>query len=162
MATSIKVKVKERLKPILEDETLRKRFTSIIEAAGNIIVREYKKEAPVDKGDLRTDVKMLSRLNRQDRFNGVVTTTATNRGKPYPVYVHRGKGRFRGGRDRGRGNYTRQAGYTDADIAMFAAMAARGYRFDVRPNKFAKRAEEEARPKVDRFLRKEINNLINE
>lgn len=149
------IQVTKRLAQILENPTILKpKIQQTLDKAALIVLRKYKQEAPVDKGGLRQGVTILgSGLEKR------VTTTATGSGGfPYPVVVHEGKGRFKGGSDDPSTGRSRKG---DASLlGMFMGMAKRGFKFSSRPNRFAKRAAETSRPEVIKFFNEEIKSLL--
>lgn len=121
-------------------------FNIIKEAARLKVVPFYVKEAPVDKGELRKRVRVIASNFRE--MSATVSTDAKSNGKPYPLFVHEGTGALKG---------TSDQGYTTGRVR--AGDVARGIG-GIRPNKFATRAAEKARPVVVRFAENEISKLI--
>lgn len=146
----ISVKYKCTLSKVLRGE--KPDWDKILSAGAMIAEREYKIEAPVNVGELRNKVI----TQKKGDLSYVVTTIATEKGFPYPIAVHEGTGKYKGSADRGRGNWSRNAGYTPEDLAFFKMLAKRG-RLSQKPNKFADRAEETALPKIIKFFTKEVD-----
>lgn len=121
-----------------------------------VVEREYKQQVPVDDGKMRQGV-----TTRDEAGGYVVTTNATNNGFPYPIAVHEGRGVYEGGTDRGKGNWTRQANYTEEDIILFKVLAKQGYVFDVQPNKFADRTRENTNEEILKNLFNRINRELH-
>lgn len=132
--------------------------TAFKESAELIIVPAYKTEVPVNKGFLRNNVRRIG----VNSLHHVVTTTANNKGFRYPAALHEGTGIYKGANDYGRNNYVRNGGYTDKDRMRFAGMAKRGYKFSIKPNKFADRAKNLAQSPVIRFIGASLRKLTNE
>lgn len=104
-----------------------------------IVLREYKKQIPVDTGFARRSVI----AKRSGIFDYVVTTTATNEGYPYPLAVHDGTGILEGTEDVPSKGRVRR-GEVEYGIG------------GIRPNRFAKRAKDITRPLVLEEFRKAI------
>lgn len=113
--------------------------------SGLYTVREYKQETPVDSGRLRRDVKVVEQGNG---YYKVTTTAKSDRGEPYPLFVHQGTYDYKGGRD---------YGYRPGARAFsFLPSGKKG----IRPNKFATRALEKSKPKIFKYLNSKIKNEI--
>lgn len=122
------IKVTKKLHKVLKDSKyLRKQFTTSLGRIKNKGLREYKLEIPVDKGIARNSV-----VATKQGLGFIITTTATNQGRPYPLFVHEGTYDFKGAKDYGRRSSRLQFSYTDS------GNGAKG----IRPNKFADRARE--------------------
>jgi len=128
----------------------------ILQASTMLVEREYKIEAPVNDGLLRNSIKTV----QKSELEYTITTTAQQGGFPYPIAVHEGTGKYKGTSDRGRGNWSRMAGYTPEDIAFFKMLAKRRA-ISQKPNKFAERAEKTAKPNVIKFISRELNNELH-
>lgn len=121
----------------------------------SVLVKAYKKEAPVDQDNLRGEVTAV--ISNDDLK---VTTLAKNRGFSYPLAVHEGTGRYRGAADSGytSGRVRQSSRFRDKKgklmkrediIGFFAGLRARGVQLSIRPNKFAKRALESSQREID-------------
>lgn len=146
----ISVKYKATLSGVLRGNKVD--LDGILQASAMTAEREYKIEAPVNVGELRNKITTQKKGN----LSYTVTTTATEKGFPYPIAVHEGTGKYRNTSDRGRGNWGRMAGYTQEDIAFFRVLAKRG-KLSQKPNKFADRAEKTALPKIIKFFNKQLD-----
>lgn len=145
--SDIKVEVKTSLPKVFFDiKAITKDVDFAIQAAAGVVEGEYKRQSPVNFGDLRRDVT-ATKLGPMEYF---VTTKATSRGRPYPVYLHEGTGSLRGAAD---------YGYTSGRVR--AGDVARGIG-GIRPNKFAKRAKEKTQGRVFKIVEKKLSSLLKE
>ena len=136
--TDVEIKVTERLHKLLQQRGVGHIVKEIVGRSKVVAIAEYKKEAPVDKGLLRNSVSAI----KSDSTGFTVTTTAQSRGKPYPIYVHEGTGKYFGnGGDFPSQGRVRRAKYSKDDLPFFKMLAKQG-RISIKPNRFAKRARE--------------------
>lgn len=135
-----------KLQKLFTNPVFASQLKRIVMGTSNIVVAEYKKEAPVDKGLLRNSV--ITSISNQDGYS--VTTVAQSSGKPYPIYVHEGTGAFRGvDKDYGsKGQGLVRSGRTNKGAG------------GIQPNKFARRAKDIAEPKVFRYITREVKTII--
>jgi hypothetical protein len=158
----IDVTIQEKLTRLIkQDGYFRKKLEQELEdVAELVILPEYKRQMPVDKGFARknADIFNISPLHKK------VTTNVNNRGHYYMVSVHEGTGRYKGMADFGRvePGYTRINGYTKEDRIRFASMAKKGKKFSIKPNKFSQRAYNITKPQAIKSLGAGIRRLINE
>jgi hypothetical protein len=154
------VEFKAKLAKILKDGELSKRFSKGINDSKYIVEGEYRKEAPVDKSLLR------QLISSKDVAGGFITTTTAKSagGKPYPLYISQGTGKFKGDPDGGytTGLVRARGGYTDKEIIMFKAMRKRGVEMSIRPNKFAVRAERNSKNTVTEVFILLVDKLSRE
>jgi len=143
----MRIVMTKKLSKLLETTNGKKYINDALQASYFIVLREYKKQVPVDRGELRQNVTVKASL--KDRgASYIVTTTATNSGSPYPIYIHEGTGRLAGARDYG---YT--TGYTRAGTV---AKNSGG----IRPNKFATRTVEATKEEVRSFMIKTLRPYL--
>lgn len=139
----MRIVMTKKLGKLLETTNGKKYINDALQASYFIVLREYKKQVPVDRGELRQNVTVKASL--KDRgASYIVTTTATNRGKPYPIYIHEGTGDLKG-----QGDYGYTSGYTRAGTV------AKGIG-GIRPNKFATRTVEAKKDDVKNFMIKTL------
>lgn len=160
LSYSIKIKL---AKALTDDKEFPKQLDRIIYNVARYVVEpEYKRQAPVNKGDLRKYVG----TKKQSMFNYVVTTTATSRGFPYPVAVHEGTGKYKGsvfdfGLDPSADpGFTRNARYTEEELILFKVLAKRGVEMSIKPNKFAIRTKKESIKEVNNYILKQLDKYL--
>lgn len=137
----MKLIITKKLSKFLEGANGKKYITDALEATQLIVLNEYKKQTPMGfTGELKGQIKVI----KMGALEYKVTTTATNKGKPYPIYIHEGTGRLKGARDYG---YT--SGYTRSGTV------ARGIG-GIRPNKFATRTVAAKKEQVKNFMIKTL------
>jgi len=120
---------------------------SVFQKLDGFIIREYKKESPVDRGDLRRNV----RKQEQGILSMKVGTNAKSKGGfNYPQALHEGTGKFKGSRDGGyttgrvrASNFYGFGNRNDME-AFFASNTKR--KGGIIPNKFADRAKKTSEP----------------
>lgn len=146
----LRLDVKERLSAILGDPSLLgKGIPSILVGAGNLVLREYIKQQPVNTGNMRSASRLLTnKMNSKDP-EVIITTTATSRGRPYPEYIHSGTGKLKGASD---------YGYTTGRVRAGDIATGIG---GIRPNKFANRAMRDSYQNVDSFIRNNVSRLLS-
>lgn len=128
------------------------RFDKLLYNAARIILRNYKKEIPVDKGIARSDVNVY----KLSSFNYMVTTKVTSRGIRYPLMVHEGTYDFKGIQtDYGKINRRRMKG-------KFNFIDHRSGKKGIRPNKFANRARSSSEPEVNTYMITKLDELMKE
>ena len=133
--------VTKKLGKLLETADGRKYISQALEATQLIVLNEYKKQTPMGfTGELKGQIKVI----KNGALEYKVTTTATNRGKPYPIYIHEGTGDLKG-----QGDYGYTSGYTRAGTV------ARGIG-GIRPNKFATRTVVAKKEQVKQFMIKTL------
>lgn len=142
---------------IITNVKLQKLFTSnkfapdlkqIVLGTSNIVEANYKKEVSVDTGLTRDNVVMQPRSD----IGYMVTTTATNNGKPYPFYLFMGTGAFKGvDKDYGHARENRvRRGQTNRGAG------------GIKPNKFARRARDNSEPKVMTYINRQVKTLLRQ
>jgi len=122
------------------------RLDSIVGRVSLAVEREYKKETPVNKGDLRK----FTVIKDGGRFEKTVTTIAKNKGRYYGVYVAGGTGRFKGA----SGDWP-----STGRVRSGESLKNRGSG-GIRPNKFPKRAIEGSKDEVKRIIKREIKTHL--
>lgn len=141
------ITLKGKISKVLVDSEFASDLADAVAKTRFIVMREYSKEAPVLSGDLRRGIVAIG---RKDGY--VVRTKTKKNGKPYPLYVHEGTGRFKGmnidfpssGRVRsGESKRNRGSG-------------------GIRPNMFAKRARDTAWPLVMNNLSSAVDKITSE
>ena len=133
--------VTKKLGKLLETADGRKYISQALEATQLIVLNEYKKQTPMGfTGELKGQIKVI----KSGALEYKVTTTATNRGKPYPIYIHEGTGDLKG-----QGDYGYTSGYTRAGTV------AKGIG-GIRPNKFATRTVAAKKEQVKQFMIKTL------
>jgi len=133
--------VTKKLGKLLETADGRKYISQALEATQLIVLNEYKKQTPMGfTGELKGQIKVI----KNGALEYKVTTTATNRGKPYPIYIHEGTGDLKG-----QGDYGYTSGYTRAGTV------AKGIG-GIRPNKFATRTVAAKKEQVKQFMIKTL------
>ena len=133
--------ITKKLSKFLEGANGKRYIKDALEATQLIVLNEYKKQTPMGfTGELKGQIKVI----KMGALEYKVTTTATNKGKPYPIYIHEGTGRLRGARDYG---YT--SGYTRSGTV---ARNSGG----IRPNKFATRTVAAKKEQVKQFMIKTL------
>lgn len=128
-----------------------------------LVIRAYKQEAPVDRSDVRRNVKT------QNRFLlgfDVGTRVLSLKGFDYALALITGTGKYRGGRDDG---YTtgkvRASGFYGFGnrkdmVGFFVSRARRGIKSKgIKPNKFTERAKNKTEEKVINAINKTIKKL---
>lgn len=140
---SLSVITSARLASLFTTNRFAEDVNRITQGITAITEEKYKREMPVWTGNARN-----STVIRKKGDAYIITTTATNRGEPYPVYVHEGTGVFRG---------TKRDYPSKGRIRRNEVRQGIG---GVRPNKFAKRARDQAEAEGIRYLRKEITKII--
>jgi len=116
-----------------------------------VVIAEYQRESPVDKGFLRRSVQATGvRGSNTDMYFLVGSTAKTKEGRPYPLYVHEGTGAFRGSR----------ADYPSKGRIRSGESKTNRGSGGIRPNRFATRAKEKSQPKVVRLVTLDINDKI--
>ena len=139
----MKLIITKKLSKLLETTNGKKYINDALQASYFIVLREYKKQVPVDIGQLRQNVTVQASL--KDRgASYIVTTTATHNGAPYPIYIHEGTGALKGA-----GDYGYTSGYTRAGTV------ARN-NGGIRPNKFATRTVQATKEEVRSFMIKTL------
>ena len=137
------ITVKGNISKILLNKIGNNYFEKIIQAGSFIIEKEYVKQVPVDKGNLRREIKTKK---TKDGFK--VSTEATIGGKPYPITLHSGTGIFRGAED---------FGYTTGRVRAGTTLWGIG---GVRPNKYADRTKKKSEKPYLRFINLKIKEQI--
>jgi len=133
--------VTKKLGKLLETADGRKYISQALEATQLIVLNEYKKQTPMGfTGELKGQIKVI----KNGALEYKVTTTATNRGKPYPIYIHEGTGDLKG-----QGDYGYTSGYTRSGTV------AKGIG-GIRPNKFATRTVAAKKEQVKQFMIKTL------
>lgn len=133
--------VTKKLGKLLETADGRKYISQALEATQLIVLNEYKKQTPMGfTGELKGQIKVI----KSGALEYKVTTTATNKGKPYPIYIHEGTGDLKG-----QGDYGYTSGYTRAGTV------AKGIG-GIRPNKFATRTVAAKKEQVKQFMIKTL------
>ena len=133
--------VTKKLGKLLETADGRKYISQALEATQLIVLNEYKKQTPMGfTGELKGQIKVI----KNGALEYKVTTTATNKGKPYPIYIHEGTGDLKG-----QGDYGYTSGYTRAGTV------AKGIG-GIRPNKFATRTVAAKKEQVKQFMIKTL------
>ena len=133
--------VTKKLGKLLETADGRKYISQALEATQLIVLNEYMKQTPMGfTGELKGQIKVI----KSGALEYKVTTTATNRGKPYPIYIHEGTGDLKG-----QGDYGYTSGYTRAGTV------AKGIG-GIRPNKFATRTVAAKKEQVKQFMIKTL------
>lgn len=141
----MKLIITKKLSKFLEGANGKKYITDALEATQLIVLNEYKKQTPMGfTGELKGQIKVI----KMGALEYKVTTTATNKGKPYPIYIHEGTGKLKAARDYG---YT--SGYTRAGTV------AKGIG-GIRPNKFATRTVEAKKDDVKNFMIKTLRPYL--
>jgi hypothetical protein len=141
---------------IEHNEQFRKSIVEKLQAGSFIIVAEYKRQSPVNKGFLRNNVES------EATDNGFVVQTLAGASSGlsggtqfgYPKYVSEGTYDFKGGPDYG---YT--TGYTRLHAGNKSRKDLNGQK-GTRPNKFAYRTSREVAPKLIDFFFKNITPLF--
>ena len=145
----IRLTMAKKLCKVLNNPTYFGKMDDLTMATQNIVIGEYQKEAPVDKGTLRRSVSLkISPMSAQGKGYVVGAYARARNGVPYATYLVEGTGKNKGDKDWG---YT--TGYTRAGIKHKGGSV---------PNWFPKRAEVTAKPKVIKFFTQELAKLINE
>lgn len=138
MAVTVSIDVK--LRGMLKTSP---KFIEILQASNYIVLNEAKQQSPVDKGDLRRNMKVQKVRDGYD-----VDTTATGKNNvKYPIFVHEGTKKLKGSRD---------YGFTEGRIR--SNTVARGIG-GVRPNKFMNRSANGTKEEVKKFVQNQINKL---
>jgi hypothetical protein len=139
-------RVQRNLRGILaRPRALKKNFADDLKNASLIAVKEYKKEIPVDKGTARR----MTTAKRVGLLKYVIRSNATEGGISYPALIHEGTYDYRGSNvDIGRINRVR-SGWIKS-----------GSKKGIKPNKFRDRAYETAKPDIQKYLYKKINEII--
>jgi len=137
--------VTKKLSKFLETAGGRKYISQALEATQLIVLNEYKKQTPMGfTGELKGQIKVI----KMGALEYKVTTTATNKGKPYPIYIHEGTGKLKEA-----GDYGYTSGYTRAGTV------AKGIG-GIRPNKFATRTVEAKKDDVKNFMIKTLRPYL--
>lgn len=143
------IKMDKKLVKILEHpEKFRAMFEPAFFQTSSIVEANYKDESPIWKGDLVKYVD-VEKTNTPIQMSYLVGSRAKNNGKPYPIYIHEGTGRFAGvfvdfpspGRIR--------AGTTDPESG------------GIKPNKFAYRARKKSDPEIIERMNAVVRLIIN-
>jgi hypothetical protein len=138
------IKLKGQISEILTRKDLAEELVKRLQETRFIVMREYFKEAPVNLGDLRRYI-----FSKGKAGGYVVSTSASNNGKSYPLYVHQGTGRFKN---------------VQADFPSTGRVRSGESRMNrgdggIRPNKFAKRAAERSQPLVINYMSDVVSKL---
>lgn len=133
--------VTKKLGKLLETTDGRRYISQALEATKFIVLNEYKKQVPVGFTLQLRDQTQVFKVNDLEYK---VTTTATNNGAPYPIYIHEGTGELKG-----QGDYGYTSGYTRAGTV------AKGIG-GIRPNKFATRTVAAKKEEVKQFMIKTL------
>jgi V8-like Glu-specific endopeptidase len=141
----MKLIITKKLSKFLEGANGKKYITDALEATQLIVLNEYKKQTPMGfTGELKGQIKVI----KMGALEYKVTTTATNKGKPYPIYIHEGTGKLKEA-----GDYGYTSGYTRAGTV------AKGIG-GIRPNKFATRTVEAKKDDVKNFMIKTLRPYL--
>ena len=133
--------ITKKLSKFLEGANGKRYIKDALEATQLIVLNEYKKQTPMGfTGELKGQIKVI----KNGALEYKVTTTATNKGKPYPIYIHEGTGDLKG-----QGDYGYTSGYTRAGTV------AKGIG-GIRPNKFATRTVAAKKEQVKQFMIKTL------
>ena len=133
--------ITKKLSKFLEGANGKRYIKDALEATQLIVLNEYKKQTPMGfTGELKGQIKVI----KMGALEYKVTTTATNKGKPYPIYIHEGTGDLKG-----QGDYGYTSGYTRAGTV------AKGIG-GIRPNKFATRTVAAKKEQVKQFMIKTL------
>lgn len=144
-----------KLRGALQKATVTKEIEQAIQAGSYIVEGFYKKEVPVNKGDLRSSVA-TRKINAGFKV-------APWLDEMYPLYVHEGTGRYAGHSDYGyTSGYTRKNmpyGQKDKKSAtvLMMILAKKKLLKGIKPNKYADRARAGSWGKLMAFY---LNNLV--
>ena len=108
-----------------------------------IVLRGYKENIPVNTGNAR----QMSQRSKDGRLGWIITTKATNSGKPYPLFVHEGTGQYAGVTQDFPSTGRIRNGEDNRGIG------------GIRPNKFADRTIAETKEEVNNEVLKALNNI---
>ena len=137
----MRIVMTKKLSKFLEGANGKRYIKDALEATQLIVLNEYKKQTPMGfTGELKGQIKVI----KMGTLEYKVTTTATNKGKPYPIYIHEGTGDLKG-----QGDYGYTSGYTRAGTV------AKGIG-GIRPNKFATRTVAAKKEQVKQFMIKTL------
>lgn len=168
----IKLNINQSIRDYLKKGSISKQLNEILLASDFIVIADYKKETPVDKGPLRQSVARIKKSNS----SYIISAPAKTRGKMYGVFIHQGTGKYKNSNmDVGRisrvrayksifankGKSKKKKLKSKNDMAlMFAGMRKRGVKMSIKPNKFALRARNSAEKKVNSFIIKELKKIL--
>lgn len=141
------ISVQTKISKILQDPELSKTLIGVVRDTKFIVVREYMKQAPVMKGDLRRGV---TATDTQGGYS--VTTKARHKGRNYPLYVHEGTGKFKGSST----DYPSTGRVRSGESKLNRGSGG------IRPNMFAKRAREQSKPLIMKFVQGAIDKLAEQ
>lgn len=139
-----------------------KKLDNLVGDVGLIVLREYKKQSPVDTGELRGRSLKVTRNKILDYSVGV--PRGANRTKLQ--YLYEGTGRHKGKPDFGyttgrvrASNYYGMGSRAKA-LKFFASLRKRGARLSIRPNKIADRATNNVKIQAISFFLRELDKLL--
>lgn len=110
---------------------------SALEGGAMIVEREYIHEAPVNISTLKQRIT-TKKIN--DGY--LVTTNATQSGRPYPLYIHEGTGKFKNS----------SADYPSTGRIRSGESKRNKGSGGIRPNRFAMRAKNQSNDRVMKYV----------
>lgn len=127
---------------LIKDNEMGKQVDYAIGAAITIVEKAYVQEVPVNIGDFRSGIQ----TRRRNYLHYIVESTATNKGRNYPLYLFLGTGRQMGRPD---------SGYTPGHVRAGTIAYGIG---GIRPNKASQRAKDKSEV---RFMYR-LNQLVHQ
>jgi hypothetical protein len=159
----MKLKVQKQIQSkILKDkQEFFKAIDNILKNTGLIFLKEYKKQTPVDRGELRRNISVFS--TGFLKYNvGIQTGKLLDR----LSILYEGTGKYKGASDFGyttgrvRASNFYGLGSREKMIKYFAQLRRRGVIMSIKPNKIALRTVKNTKNEALSFFKRELNKNL--